>query len=162
MSAVDIGGGRQLEVGILGATGMVGQQFVRLLDGQPWFRTAWLAASERSEGRTYAEAMKWRLSPPRASWHESRRMCGRAPKILFSALDAAAARTSSRFAAAVHREPPELPHVRGRAGSGVADHLTSSPVSGEARVDGAIVRTRTFDRRAVSCLAALPGSGCRA
>ena len=36
------------EVGILGATGMVGQQLVRLLVGHPWFRTAWLAASERS------------------------------------------------------------------------------------------------------------------
>ncbi len=66
MSAPEIGSGRQLEVGILGATGMVGQQFVRLLAGHPWFRTAWLGASERSEGRTYAEAMKWRLSsqPP--------------------------------------------------------------------------------------------------
>ena len=51
MSAED-SGGRQLEVGILGATGMVGQQFVRLLEGHPWFKTAWLGASERSEGRS--------------------------------------------------------------------------------------------------------------
>src|SRR5688572_11970626 len=53
-----------IDVGILGATGVVGQQFVRLLEGHPWFRTAWLAASERSEGRRYAEAAQWRLSSP--------------------------------------------------------------------------------------------------
>ena len=50
-----------IDVGILGATGMVGQQFIRLLSGHPWFRTAWLAASERSEGRAYSEASAWRL-----------------------------------------------------------------------------------------------------
>lgn len=107
MSAMDIGGGRQLEVGILGATGMVGQQFVRLLDGHPWFRTAWLGASERSEGRTYAEAMKWRLSspPPAEALGMNVEACspGRAPRILFSALDAAAAQDiEPAFAAAGH------------------------------------------------------------
>jgi aspartate-semialdehyde dehydrogenase len=107
MSAVEIGGGRQLEVGILGATGMVGQQFVRLLTGHPWFKTAWLAASERSEGRTYAEAMKWRLSspPPADVLGMQVEACtpGRAPRILFSALDAAAAKDiEPAFAAAGH------------------------------------------------------------
>jgi aspartate-semialdehyde dehydrogenase len=106
MSALDIGG-RQLEVGILGATGMVGQQFVRLLDGHPWFRTAWLGASERSEGRTYAEAMKWRLPspPPPDVLGMNVDACspGRAPRILFSALDAAAASDiEPAFAAAGH------------------------------------------------------------
>jgi aspartate-semialdehyde dehydrogenase len=38
-------------VGILGATGMVGQRFVQLLEHHPWFEVAWLAASDRSEGR---------------------------------------------------------------------------------------------------------------
>jgi aspartate-semialdehyde dehydrogenase len=107
MSAVEIGGGRQLEVGVLGATGMVGQQFVRLLAGHPWFKTVWLAASERSEGRTYAEAMKWRLSspPPADVLGMQVHGClpGRAPKILFSALDAAAATDiEPAFAAAGH------------------------------------------------------------
>lgn len=107
MSAPEIGSGRQLEVGILGATGMVGQQFVRLLAGHPWFRTAWLGASERSEGRTYAEAMKWRLSsqPPADVLGMQVDGCtpGRAPKLLFSALDAAAAKDiEPAFASAGH------------------------------------------------------------
>jgi aspartate-semialdehyde dehydrogenase len=106
MSTADLGG-RQLEVGILGATGMVGQQFVRLLDGHPWFKTAWLAASERSEGRSYAEAMKWRLSTPPPADVLGRRVeaCtpGNAPRIVFSALDANAANEiEPAFAAAGH------------------------------------------------------------
>jgi aspartate-semialdehyde dehydrogenase len=107
MSTADIGAGRQLEVGVLGATGMVGQQFVRLLAGHPWFKTAWLGASERSEGRTYSEAMKWRLSspPPSDVLGMNVEACtpGRAPKILFSALDAGAAMDiEPAFAAAGH------------------------------------------------------------
>ena len=106
MSAED-SGGRQLEVGILGATGMVGQQFVRLLEGHPWFKTAWLGASERSEGRSYREAMKWRLStpPPESVLSMGVDACtpGRAPKVLFSALDAGAAKDiEPAFAAAGH------------------------------------------------------------
>jgi aspartate-semialdehyde dehydrogenase len=107
MSTADIGAGRQLEVGVLGATGMVGQQFVRLLAGHPWFKTAWLGASERSEGRTYSEAMKWRLSSPPPSdvlgMNVDACTPGRAPKILFSALDAGAATDiEPAFAAAGH------------------------------------------------------------
>jgi len=52
----------KIKVGILGATGMVGQQFVRLLDGHPWFEVAALAASGRSEGRPYGEVCRWRVS----------------------------------------------------------------------------------------------------
>ena len=51
----------RIEVGILGATGMVGQEFVARLDSHPWFKVVWLAASERSEGRRYSEAAHWRL-----------------------------------------------------------------------------------------------------
>ena len=46
-------------VAILGATGAVGQTFVRLLEGHPWFEITELAASERSAGRTYGEAARW-------------------------------------------------------------------------------------------------------
>jgi aspartate-semialdehyde dehydrogenase len=46
-------------VAILGATGAVGQTFIRLLDGHPWFRVAEVAASERSAGKSYAEATRW-------------------------------------------------------------------------------------------------------
>ena len=52
---------KQIEVGVLGATGMVGQQFVRELNGHPWFKLNWLGASERSVGKTYREAAPWRL-----------------------------------------------------------------------------------------------------
>ncbi len=109
MSVTTAGAGarRQIDVGILGATGMVGQQFVRLLDKHPWFRTAWLAASERSEGRTYEEASKWRLSTPPPDAVKSLRVdaCtpGRGPRLVFSALDAAAANEiEPAFAAAGH------------------------------------------------------------
>ena len=64
MSSAGTQGGRSIEVGILGATGMVGQQFVRLLAAHPWFKPTWLAASERSEGKPYREAATWRLASP--------------------------------------------------------------------------------------------------
>jgi aspartate-semialdehyde dehydrogenase len=51
--------GLRYPVAILGATGAVGQTFIRLLANHPWFEIAELAASERSEGKTYAEAAKW-------------------------------------------------------------------------------------------------------
>jgi aspartate-semialdehyde dehydrogenase len=51
-------------VGILGATGAVGQRFIQLLADHPWFNITWLAASDRSAGKTYAEACQWRLDTP--------------------------------------------------------------------------------------------------
>jgi len=51
-----------IEVGILGATGNVGQQFIHLLSNNPWFRITALAASERNVGKRYSEACAWRLS----------------------------------------------------------------------------------------------------
>ena len=56
----------KLNVGILGATGMVGQRFVTLLAEHPWFNVKVLAASPRSAGKTYAESVegKWKLEEP--------------------------------------------------------------------------------------------------
>src|SRR3990167_10074008 len=51
---------KKLRVGILGATGMVGQRFVTLLEGHPWFEVVGVAASPKSAGKTYAEAVKGR------------------------------------------------------------------------------------------------------
>ena len=53
---------KKLRVGILGATGMVGQRFISLLRDHPWFEVKVLAASERSAGKTYEEAVgnRWR------------------------------------------------------------------------------------------------------
>jgi len=53
-----------LKAAVLGATGNVGQIFVQLLEGHPWFEVTTVAASERSSGRTYGEASRWRQSTP--------------------------------------------------------------------------------------------------
>ena len=57
---------KQYNVGIIGATGMVGQRFVTLMENHPWFRLVALAASARSAGKTYAEAVggRWALDFP--------------------------------------------------------------------------------------------------
>ena len=74
----------KLPVGILGATGIVGQRFIQMLENHPWFEVAWLAASDRSEGRPYAEAARWRLktSIP-ANIAEGFRRRGKADKARF-------------------------------------------------------------------------------
>jgi aspartate-semialdehyde dehydrogenase len=83
-------------IGILGATGMVGQRFIQLLANHPWFEIAWLAASDRSSGKLYGEAAKWRLDTPLperiARMTVSPATPEGAPKIIFAALDAAFAR----------------------------------------------------------------------
>ncbi len=53
--------GKKIRVGVLGATGAVGQRFVQMLQGHPWFEITALCASERSAGRTYADACRWNL-----------------------------------------------------------------------------------------------------
>ena len=86
---------REIEVGVLGATGVVGQQFVARLARHPWFRPAWLAASERSEGKAYGTIAPWRLAVPIPDDAASRTVhaClpGRGPRVVFSALDAGVA-----------------------------------------------------------------------
>jgi len=93
----------KLAVGILGATGVVGQRFIQMLEHHPWFEVAWLAASDRSEGKTYAEAVRWRLKtaiPANvAAMKVSPATPEGAPKIIFAALDASiAAEMEPRFA----------------------------------------------------------------
>src|SRR3989440_6085489 len=51
-----------IPVAVLGATGMVGQRFIELLQGHPWFELVALAASDQHEGRSYAQVARWRLS----------------------------------------------------------------------------------------------------
>lgn len=96
-----------MEVGVLGATGMVGQQFVSRLGRHPWFDVRWVAASERSEGKTYADAAPWRLAEPMPESCRALKVdaCvpGNGPRVLFSALDAKAAdELEHAFAAAGH------------------------------------------------------------
>ncbi|MBI2176143.1 aspartate-semialdehyde dehydrogenase [Candidatus Woesearchaeota archaeon] len=88
---------QKIKVGILGATGMVGQRFVQLLESHPWFEVAELAASPESAGKAYEEAMagRWKVSADVPEY--ARRMKLRECKptlncsIVFSALDAAVA-----------------------------------------------------------------------
>lgn len=63
----------KLKVGILGATGMVGQRFLTLLDNHPWFEVVTLAASAHSAGRTYEEAVggRWKLDTPMPQFAKS-------------------------------------------------------------------------------------------
>jgi aspartate-semialdehyde dehydrogenase len=112
-------------IGILGATGMVGQRFIQLLEHHPWFQVTWLAASDRSSGKTYGEAAKWRLDTPLPERVARMTVAPAepegAPKIIFAALDAAIARElEPRFAAAgcavvsnssAYRMAPNVPLV---------------------------------------------------
>ena len=96
-----------IEVGVLGATGTVGQRFVSLLARHPWFRCTWLAASERSEGKPYKSVAPWKLTTPIPGGSAERIVdaCvpGRGPKVVFSGLDASVAgEIEGAFAAAGH------------------------------------------------------------
>jgi aspartate-semialdehyde dehydrogenase len=95
------------QVGILGATGVVGQRLVQRLAAHPWFRIAALAASDRSAGLGYAEAVRWRLSPDPPPEIASQRVRSCDPDqladcdLVFSALDSSVARElEPRLAAA--------------------------------------------------------------
>jgi aspartate-semialdehyde dehydrogenase len=97
----------KISVGILGATGIVGQRFIQLLEHHPWFEVAWLAASDRSEGREYGEAARWKLRTPIPAHVAKMRVSAAtpdgAPKVIFAALDSAiAAELEPRFAEAGH------------------------------------------------------------
>src|SRR5580704_9867734 len=96
---------QKIPVGILGATGVVGQRFIQLLENHPWFEVAWLAASDRSAGQTYGDAAKWRLKTPIPdhvrNMTVSNATPGGAPRVIFAALDAGIAREMEpQFAAA--------------------------------------------------------------
>src|SRR5450432_2710857 len=93
------------KIGILGATGMVGQRFIQLLENHPWFDVVWLAASDRSSGKRYGDAARWKLDtqlPKRiAEMPVSPAVPEGAPKVIFAALDADIAREMEpKFAAA--------------------------------------------------------------
>src|ERR1035438_3165043 len=95
----------KLPIGILGATGMVGQRYIQLLENHPWFEVAWIAASDRSSGKTYGEAAKWRLDTPLPDRIARMTVAPAdpegAPKIIFASIDASYARElEPKFAAA--------------------------------------------------------------
>ena len=142
----------KVQVGILGATGMVGQQFIRFLEGHPWFEVAWLGASARSAGKRYCDAAKWNLSGDPPAGIQTMQVAesvvgGAIPKLLFSAMDASVATDIERaFAAAGHvvvsnsrnhRMEPDVPLLVPEVN---ASHLSILPRQREIRGwPGAIV-----------------------
>ena len=99
--------GDRIPVAVLGATGAVGQRFVSLLDGHPWFRVTALAASERSAGKRYGEAVNWFLEKPIPGWAGDMEVLPCRPgidaRVVFSGLDSSVAGTiEEEFARAGH------------------------------------------------------------
>jgi aspartate-semialdehyde dehydrogenase len=134
----------RIEVGVLGATGMVGQQFVKLLQSHPWFDLTWLGASDRSAGKKYADATNWRLN---GEMPETVRNLivresapGNAPRLVFSSMDASVATEIERaFAQAGHvvvsnsknhRMEPDVPLLVPEIN---ADHLKIIPLQQRRR-----------------------------
>ena len=144
----------RIPVAILGATGAVGQRFVQLLSGHPWFEIAALAASERSAGRRYADACNWVIAndpPPSVGEMIVSPLEPDLPaRIVFSALPSAVAReVEPRFAqagygvcsnASAFRYEPDVPLVipevnadhtalikQQRAGRGWSGFIVTSP-----------------------------------
>src|SRR5213594_518836 len=137
---------KKIPVGVLGATGAVGQRMVSLLAGHPWFDLIELAASARSAGKPYGEAASWRLATALPDAAARLRVRGLEPddgpfraRILFSALDAdIAGEAEARLAAAGHavvsnsrnhRLDPDVPLVIPEVN---ADHLEL--IEGQRRV----------------------------
>jgi aspartate-semialdehyde dehydrogenase len=139
-------------VAVLGATGAVGQMFVRLLSDHPWFEIAELAASERSAGQKYGEVTRWLEGAPPPEPIRSRRVIACDPgavkaPIVFSALDAAVAgevemafAKAGRFVlsnAKNYRMEPDVPLVIPEVNG---DHLALIECQRERRGwDGAII-----------------------
>ncbi|BDC52633.1 aspartate-semialdehyde dehydrogenase [Bryobacterales bacterium F-183] len=98
----------KIPVGILGATGMVGQHFIKFLIDHPWFEVTWVGASDRSAGKLYKDATSWRLdgvTPANIAnlTVDECKPSPTAPKLMFSATDASVATEIERaFATAGH------------------------------------------------------------
>ena len=112
-----------IKVAILGATGAVGQRFVQLLDGHPWFKVTALTGSERTAGKRYGDACHWLLPTPMPDWARDLTLLPTAPGvdalICFAALPTEQARElEPAFAkgghlvasnASAHRMWPDVP-----------------------------------------------------
>lgn len=175
-------------VGILGATGAVGQRFIQLLESHPWFEVAEVAASERSAGKTYAEACTWRLAgapPPSVAKLTVASIEGPfRSKLLFSGLDSsvageAEAALAARGHAVVsnsrnHRMDPDVPllipevnpdHLdaiaaqRRRTGGGYIVTNPNCSVVGLAMALAPLHRAFGVESAAVVTLQALSGAG---
>jgi aspartate-semialdehyde dehydrogenase len=95
MSSQPVPFNKKFRAGVLGATGIVGQRLVQLLAGHPWFELTEVAASERSSGRKYSEAVTWHLNEPIPAAAAGLLVKGLDPALdcdfVFSALDSSVA-----------------------------------------------------------------------
>lgn len=141
---------KKYKVGVLGATGMVGQSYVNLLEGHPWFELSWVAASQKSAGKTYEEAVtgRWHMKKPiprggagldvRAV--EQIKACADSCDFVFSALDSPIAKEfEEKYAAAgipvisnasTHRHTPDVPMLIPEINP---EHLDIIPAQKKAR-----------------------------
>ena len=89
---------KKFRVGILGATGMVGQRFIQLLENHPQFEISALAASDRSQGKTFQEACTWRLGGEMPAFVKAMKVAAPEPpldcELIFSSLPGDIARAS--------------------------------------------------------------------
>ncbi len=143
-------------VGILGATGMVGQRFIQLLANHPWFNITWIAASDRSAGKAYADACKWKLDTPLPERIAKMVLqpnlpelaTGELPRIIFAALDSDIARElEPKFAEAgcavisnssAFRMTPDVPLVVPEVN---ADHLDVLEAQATRKTSGGYIVT---------------------
>jgi len=135
---------RKFRVGVLGATGMVGQRLVQGLAGHPWFELTAVAASERSSGKRYCEAVKWHLNQPIPAPAANLAVAGLEPALecdfVFSALDSSVAGpVEEEFARAGypvvsnsknHRMAPDVPLLIPEVN---ASHLDAIPLQQKNR-----------------------------
>jgi aspartate-semialdehyde dehydrogenase len=178
----------RIPVGILGATGAVGQRFIQLLADHPWFQVAEVAASDRSAGKAYAEACTWRLAgaPPEATANLKVTTCDGPfrSKLLLSGLDSSVAGEVETALAAKghavvsnsrnHRMDPDVPllipevnpdHLdvlaaqRRRTGGGYIVTNPNCSVVGLAMALAPLHRAFGVEAAAVVTLQALSGAG---
>jgi aspartate-semialdehyde dehydrogenase len=135
---------KKLRAGVLGATGLVGQRIVHLLSNHPWFELTEVAASERSSGKTYAEAIRWHLDAPIPEAARKLVVKGLDPSLecdfVFSALDSSVAGAAEEdFARAGypvvsnsrnHRMDPDVPLLIPEVN---AQHLDAIPLQQKNR-----------------------------
>ena len=139
-----LGNAKKLRAGVLGATGIVGQRLVKLLADHPWFELTEVAASERSSGKSYAEAVRWHLDAPVPDAARGLVVKGLDPNLdcdfVFSALDSSVAGTAEEHFARAgypvvsnsknHRMDPDVPLLIPEVN---AAHLAAIPVQQKNR-----------------------------
>ncbi len=144
----------KIAVGVLGATGAVGQKFIRLLEGHPWFEVTEVAASERSAGKRYREAVSWKQSTPIPEGVGELEVRPCTPdlkcRVVFSGLDASVAGPVEEELARAgfvvlsnsrnHRLDPDVPLVIPEVNP---DHLALIPIQRRVRQSSGYIVTNS-------------------